>query len=186
MAAEAELGKFLEMERFSRNHFFNDRTEAQALLMMYSCIEVALKRAAVWVIVDSVEVVTAVQQLVVDHLITGIEQDPKGHNSRLAKIIKKTVVKTTKGKFDAKVLDEMKSLRDKIAHAACKYIDSTLEAIAQEKTISLENAWDVTLAIVEASKAFSDLHDKQKQGHFDALEAEAAGEDSLTDSPYDD
>lgn len=175
----------MEMDRFSRSHFFDDRAEAQALLMMYSVIEVALKKAAVWVIVDSVEVVTAVQQLIVDHLITGIEQDPKGHNSRLAKIIEKTVVKKAKGKFDAKVLDQMKRLRDQIAHAACKHIDSTLEEIAQQKTISLVNAWDVTLAIVEASKAFSDLHDKQKHEHVEALEAEDRAANHYEDNPYD-
>lgn len=186
MDAETKLREFLEMKRFTRDHFFEGRTDAQSLLMLYSCIEVALKRAAVCVVEDSVEVVTTVQHLIVEHLIFGIERDSKGHNSRLASIIEKTVLKKAKDKFDDKVLREMKSLRDKIAHAACKYIDSPLDEIAQRKTISLDSAWTVTLAIVEAAKAFSDLHDTEKQEHFDALLAEEYAATHYEDNPYDD
>jgi hypothetical protein len=65
-------------------------------------------------------------------------------------------------------------------------MDSTLEDIAGEKTISLDSAWTVMQTIVEASKAFSDLHDQEKQEHMDALEAEAAADAYHSErDPYD-
>ncbi|MGE0171178.1 MAG: hypothetical protein AB7T49_00250 [Oligoflexales bacterium] len=182
-----QYGKFLGIEKFCKDHFFKGRSEAESLLMIYSCIEVALKAAATSVIADTVEVITPMQQAVVEHLIDGIESDSRGHRSRLLKVIARTVFKDSKGKFDASALEEMKMLRDRIAHAACRHMDKSLAEIESSTSVTIEAAWAVLLPIVEAANAFGCLHAEQKSQHFKDLademiaEAEASERNAFED-----
>jgi hypothetical protein len=171
MTNSVTIGEFLGVKDFSNDFVFKGRTEAQAVLILYSAIEVSIKQMVGMVLKDMNMVESRAFTLVIGQIYESINKDSSGSKSQYIKLINK-LMKSEPGfkPLNGEKFAELKTMRNRIAHGACVNLDKSLKEIDSTTKIDLAKMFTEITELAKSCLDFLDTHFEDVEGNLIALE----------------